>query len=105
MKIQLTTTFKQLHDARACKDRYHHLARALGGIGKYGRTKPINLLTILEHNGLGDFFFVLKDVVEGGQVVNRIVAKGRSWRTDDFWDMEDATIKAERVKSIKRYLK
>jgi len=58
MKIKkqlITTTFAQLHAAGACKARYRHLAKALGGITKYGRTKPINLLKILEVGGWFDF--------------------------------------------------
>ena len=61
-KIRATTTFQKLYDAKACKDRYKHLAKALGGITKYGRNKPINLLQILKHNGLDDFFWVLNVV-------------------------------------------
>jgi len=64
MKIVLTTTFRKLHDAGACKERYRYLAKALGGITKYGRTQSINLLQILEHNGLNDFFWVLGTIEE-----------------------------------------
>ena len=52
MKIE--TTFKKLHDAGACNGRYQHLGRELGGIMKYGRTRPITLLQILDANGLDD---------------------------------------------------
>ena len=61
-KVEITTTFKDLHDNNACIDRYRHLAKALGGITKYGRTTPINLLVILEHNSLNDFFWTLGTV-------------------------------------------
>ena len=54
------TTFKALHDAGACSDRYHHLARALGGIRKYGRTAPITLLQILDANGFDDALWALR---------------------------------------------
>ncbi len=73
MKIQLTTTFKQLRDRGACKGRCRHLAKALGGVGKYGRTKPINLLTILEHNGCDDFFWTL-GIIEDHQVLRAMAA-------------------------------
>lgn len=73
MKIKRTTTFKQLHDANACKYRYRHLAKALGGINKYGRTKPINLLSILEHNGLDDFFWALR-ITEDYQILRAMAA-------------------------------
>ena len=58
MKIE--TTFAKLHDAEACKDRYRHLAKSLGGIRKYGRTKPITLLQILDSNGLDDALWALR---------------------------------------------
>ena len=60
MKKQvITTSFAKLHKAEACVERYKHLTKALGGITKYGYTKPINLLQILEHNGLDDFWWTL----------------------------------------------
>ena len=73
MKIQLTTTFKQLYEHGACKDRYRLLAKALGGINSYGRTKPINLLDILDYNGLDDFFWTL-GVLEDHQILRAIAA-------------------------------
>lgn len=105
MKIRLTTTFKQLYDERACKDRYRHLAKALGGIKKYGRTKPINLLTILEHNGLADFCWTLDTIIGDHQIAKAIRAKGKNWQTQELWDKECATTREKRVVSIKRYLK
>lgn len=103
-KIQLTTTFEQLHKAKACKHRYRRLAKALGGIKQYGRTKPINLLTILEHNGLGDFFWVL-EVVADHQIVYVITGEGEDWWSKEFWGMESAATREARVASIKRYLR
>ncbi|MCB7128980.1 MAG: hypothetical protein J3T61_05525, partial [Candidatus Brocadiales bacterium] len=73
MKICLTTTFKQIYDYGACKDRYRHLAKMLGGIEKYGRTKSINLLAILEHNGLDDFFWTL-GIIEDHQILRAMAA-------------------------------
>ena len=58
----LTTSFKLLHDAHACTERYTHLARALGGIRKYGRTKLIPIARILEVNGLDDALWALRAV-------------------------------------------
>ena len=58
----LTTSFKLLHDAHACPERYAHLARALGGIRKYGRTKLIPIARILEVNGLDDALWALRAV-------------------------------------------
>lgn len=104
MKVQLTTTFEQLYDASPCLSRYRHLAKALGGIKKYGRTKPINLLTILEHNGLGDFFWTLHKVIDH-QIARVIRAEGEDWWTKMFWDMESTATREERIVSIRRYLK
>ncbi len=105
MEIKITTTFKQLHDTSACPCRYRHLAKALGGIKKYGRMTPINLLTILKHNGLADFFWVLEAVVDNQDAtVDAIGAEGPSWHTKKFWDSEGASTRRARIVSIKRYL-
>ena len=53
------TTFKQLCDWGACRPSYRKLAKALGGIKTYGRTKPIPVTKILDICGLGDCFWVL----------------------------------------------
>lgn len=58
----LSTSFRRLYDHEACADRYRHLAKALGGISKYGRTKPITILQILENNGLEDALWALPTV-------------------------------------------
>ena len=55
-----TTSFRLLHDARACKERYRFLAKALGGIKAYGRDTPITLLQILNINGLDDALWALR---------------------------------------------
>jgi len=55
MKKQLlTTTFARLRKAGACKCGYAKLAKYLGGVRKYGQDTPINLLTILDSNGIDD---------------------------------------------------
>ena len=58
----LSTTFALLHDARACADRYRHLAKALGGIEAYGRDTPITIERILQANGLDDALWALQAV-------------------------------------------
>lgn len=50
----LSTSFALLHEADACKNRYVHLAKALGGITAYGKDTPIPLTLVLETNGLND---------------------------------------------------
>jgi len=55
-----TTSFRLLHDARACKERYRFLAKALGGIKAYGVNTPITLLQILDINGFDDALWALR---------------------------------------------
>ena len=59
--MKAETTFAKLHEAGACKGRYKHLARALGGITRYGRNTPITLAQIVEHNGLDDAEWALDE--------------------------------------------
>ena len=58
--VMIQTTFRKLHDAGACKERYRFLAKALGGIKAYGRDTPITLLQILNINGLDDALWALR---------------------------------------------
>ena len=62
--MKLYTTFVLLKDSGACTDRYKHLAKALGGIKKYGEAKPISFLNILKHNGLDDCLWALRATPE-----------------------------------------
>jgi hypothetical protein len=57
------TTFKKLHDAGACTDRYRFLGRQLGGISAYGKDTPIPLHRLLELNGLDDALWALRACV------------------------------------------
>ena len=56
----LTTTFELLRKADACTEGYRTLAKHLGGVGKYGADTPIDLLTILDSNGLMDTLWCLR---------------------------------------------
>lgn len=58
--VMPTTSFRLLHDAGACRERYRFLAKALGGIKAYGRDTPITLLQILNINGLDDALWALR---------------------------------------------
>ena len=58
--VMPTTSFRLLHDAGACKERYRFLAKALGGIKTYGKDTPITLLQILNTNGLDDALWALR---------------------------------------------
>ena len=57
--MKLTTTLNRLRAAGACEARYAHLLRALGGTS-VDHDAPINLLTILEHNGVDDVVWTLR---------------------------------------------
>ena len=70
----LHTTFAKLHEAGACTERYPVLAKALGGITKYGRNTPIPLARILETNGLGDALWALQATTENSARFSRLLA-------------------------------
>mgnify|MGYP001297351237 CR=1 FL=1 len=65
----LTTTFALLKAAGACTERYKVLAKALGGVDKYGRSTPIPLSRILETNGLQDTLWALGCTTEDARPV------------------------------------
>ena len=73
-KIKLTTTFARLKKEGACTGRYKHLAKSLGGITKYGRNTPINLLDIFKHNGTEDMLWSLRATKENCDKVARLMA-------------------------------
>ena len=56
--MTLTTTLSRLKAEGACRERYEHLVRALGGV-TFDHDAPINLLAILEHNGQDDCLWAL----------------------------------------------
>src|SRR3990167_2098881 len=55
-------TFKQLRDAKPCRDRYQRLAKKLGGVKRYGQETPISLIQILDSNGLEDCLWSFRAV-------------------------------------------
>ncbi len=72
--MKLTTTFKLLHSKGACTDGYRKLAKYLGGVDAYGEDKEINLLTILDSNGVDDAAWSLRATVQDADVINRLIA-------------------------------
>ena len=70
---RLTTTLNRLKAADACESRYKHLVTALGGVGS-DHDAPINLLTILEHNGVEDCLWALSATAENRDKVARLMA-------------------------------
>ena len=71
--MTLTTTLNRLKSAGACAARYEHLVKALGGV-KFDHDAPINLLTILEHNGQDDCLWALCATEQNCDVVARLMA-------------------------------
>ncbi len=60
----LHTTFKKLHEAHACKDRYKIFAKMMGDINKYGESTPIPLGVVLDKMGLEDTIWTLRATIE-----------------------------------------
>ena len=69
--MTLTTTFRRLRSARACTERYKFLRAALKDVKD---TEPINLLTILETNGLDDALWALSATAENCEMVARLMS-------------------------------
>jgi len=70
--VALTTTLYSLRKHHACESRYWHLVGALGT--KWGDKEPINLLTILEHNGARDCLWALCATDQNCDKVARLMA-------------------------------
>ena len=60
----LYTTFRKLHEYRACTEGYAKLVRFLGGVAKYGKDTPIPLDKIIESNGLQDTIWTFRATIE-----------------------------------------
>ena len=72
--MKLTTTFNKLRASNACKKGYKKLAKALGGVRKYGADTEINLLTILDANGFDDAMWSLHATLEDSDSIKRLIA-------------------------------
>ena len=70
--VVLTTTLYSLRKHHACDSRYGHLVSALGP--DYGDKTPINLLAILEHNGVDDCLWALCATAQNCDMVARLMA-------------------------------
>jgi hypothetical protein len=71
--VRLTTTLNRLKAAGACRERYAHLVKALGGTS-VDHDAPINLLTILELNGTEDCLWALCATEQNCDQVARLMA-------------------------------
>ncbi|MHB1954724.1 MAG: hypothetical protein ACYCOU_13345, partial [Sulfobacillus sp.] len=56
----------------ACEDYYNRLVRALGP--DWGDEQEINLLDILEKNGVADCIWALRATEQGGEKIARLIA-------------------------------
>jgi len=69
----LNVTFNSLRRENACSTRYKVLAKALGGVRKYGRNTPIPLEKILDTNGFYDALWALRATVEDSSQFSRLL--------------------------------
>ena len=72
-KIILTTTLNRLRRARVCTDSYQKLLKHLGG-DSFDHDAPINILTILESNGVDDALLALRASSQDCSVLARFIA-------------------------------
>ena len=99
--MQLTTTFALLRKASACAPRYKFLREALSS-EEYADDTSINLLTILETNGLDDALWALSATAENCDKVARLMAADFAeqvlpvWRKYSEDKRPDMAIKAAR---------
>ena len=100
----LTTSFKLLHDAHACPERYAHLGRALGGIRAYGRNTPIPLARILETNDLDDALWALRAVPdEQAAERDRLARLFACWCARQVWHLLTDERNRRAVEVAERY--
>jgi hypothetical protein len=66
--MKLTTTLHKIKAAHACADGYRTLAKHLGGCESYGMDTEINLLTVLESNGVQDMIWCFRCTVEDSKL-------------------------------------
>jgi hypothetical protein len=86
--MKLTTTFKKLHEANACTYRYKFLRKALSNITD---DEPINLLTILETNGLDDALWALRATEQNCDRIARLMAADFVEEVIPIWIAYSAT--------------
>ena len=79
----LTTTLKLLRKNYACTSRYKVLLTALGG--DYPQDKPINLLAILDHNGLDDALWALRATAENCDKAARLMSADFAEQVFPIW--------------------
>ena len=81
--MQLTTTLNLLHKASACTSRYKVLITALGT--DYPADKPIDLLRILETNGLDDALWALRATEQNCDKIARLMTADFAEQVLPIW--------------------
>src|ERR1035437_6809922 len=71
-KAKLTTTLNLCKQNNACRTGYDTLVAFLGP--DYGMDKPINLVTILESNGIKDTIWALRATKQDSKYISRMFA-------------------------------
>ena len=71
-KYRMTTTLDLLKKHRACPDGYRKLVKSLGT--KWPHNKPINLLRVLESNGVQDMCWCFRATVEDSTIPSVLIA-------------------------------
>lgn len=101
----IQTTFRELHKTGACKKRYKHLAKALGGIQKYGRNTSITLLQILDINGLDDALWALR-ACDDAEKFCRLLACDYAEHVLSIWEAEypDDNRPRKAIETARRYV-
>ena len=74
MKTKLTTTLAKTLEASACDSGYRKLVKHLGGVTEYGADTEINLLTILEANGVLDMIWCLRCTMQDSKRISAQLA-------------------------------
>src|SRR3990167_10062298 len=70
----LHTTFRLAKSAGACTQSYRKMAKALGGVTKYGENTPIPLDKILDTLGLSDTLWALRITIEPVEQAIKLLA-------------------------------
>ena len=70
--MKLTTTLNRIREHSPCTDGWKKLNKYLGS--EYGEGTPINLLTILDSNGVQDMLWCLRATVEDSNPVSSQLA-------------------------------
>ena len=102
--IKLTTTLNRLKLAGACRDRYEHLVKALGGIS-FDHEAPINLLKILDTNGVDDCLWALCATAENCDTVAQLMAADFAEAVLPIYEQEYPNDKRARkvIKATRQY--